>query len=272
MNSYVEILNKIKSEYENWKDPYGIDSLSKDGFKNIFLQILNDPDYDYSDKFLFVSKVYSFNRQKNLSDIITGCIPFLEKELGSSDIDEDWIIDFYDKASKISSNDFKIIWSKILAEEFNKPQSISKRLLHNIFIMSKKDAENFINLSRFCFYDVNSDEVYPIIFLREHPNAYKKSNITVDILKELEHLALIECDFESGFVLKRETRYIEKSLIYTNHRIEILADKIKLGNVRLTTDGKKLFDIIEKHNNNLILDYTVNIWKQQGHTVTVYQR
>lgn len=272
MNSYIEILKELKKEYKERKDPYDIESLSKEGFKNICLQILNDSNYTYVDKCLFISNIYTFKCQKNLMDIINGCILFLEKNIESSNIDEDWIIDFYDKASKISSDDFKTIWSRILAEEINKPTSISKRLLHNLFIMSKKDAESFINLSRFCFYDAKSDEVYPIIFCREHPNAYKKSKITVDILKELERLSLIECDFESGFAFKKETEYVEKHLIYTNHRIGIVSDKIKLGNVRLTSDGRKLFDIIEKHNNNLILDYTVDIWKQYGYNVAVYQR
>ena len=267
-----DIIKSGREIVESIKDPHDIEDLTKESMLNVFNQISNDTKYTPMQKLMFFSKYRDLKREKRLVDILEGAIPFLEKGAKYDAVDEDWIADFFDKASKISSDEFKTIWSRILAEEINNPNTISKRLLHNLFLMNKEDAENFINLSRFCFYDRYSDEVYPIIFFREHPSAYEKSRITFAILKALERFSLIECDFESGFVFKKDTEKVKKYFIYTNHRIEVRAEKIKYGNVQLTSDGRKLFDIIEKHNNNLILDYTVDIWKKYDYEVNVCQK
>ena len=132
--------------------------------------------------------------------------------------------------------------------------------------MGKDNAETFMNLSRFCFYDYKTNEAIPIVFLRANPGAYKNSNIVVDNLKELEQLSLIECNFEGEYIFKKR-----KILKYTNYTIDIQAPIIPAGNIRLTNDGRALFNMIEKRNNDQILEYTLMHWEYKKCTVKTQQ-
>lgn len=265
-NSIYEMGEKIKNEFT---DPNNLAKITNGSLEKVFDNISKDESYSYGEKLMFFAKVNDLRKNRSLFEIIEGALPFLNNQNDFSCLNSDWLVDFYDKASKIVSDDFKLIWSRILAEEVNNPNSISKRLLHNLYLMSKNDAESFINLSRFCFYDKYSDLVHPIIFYRDCQHIYESFKIDFNCLKQLEHFSLIECDFESGFVFNKGPNITKKVLMYTNHIIEISANIIKAGNVRLSEDGQKLFNIIEKHNDNQILDCTVDKWRDYNHKVIV---
>lgn len=94
-------------------------------------------------------------------------------------------MDFMDKASKIVTENFKLLWGKVLAEKINSPEKISKRLLHNLFLMSERDAENFLNLTRFCFHD-EDNVIMPLVFLKSRQINCADFGITTKVLKELE--------------------------------------------------------------------------------------
>lgn len=65
------------------------------------------------------------------------------------EMDDDWLHFFFDKAEKVSSESMQLLWSKMLAGEFNKPESISRKLLHIISIMDVHSAKSF---QTFCLY------------------------------------------------------------------------------------------------------------------------
>lgn len=66
-----------------------------------------------------------------------------------SEIDDDWLHFFFDKAEKVSNESMQIIWAKLLAGEFNKQGSISRKLIHIISIMDINSAKSF---QTFCLY------------------------------------------------------------------------------------------------------------------------
>lgn len=69
--------------------------------------------------------------------------------INNSTIDDDWLHFFFDKAQKVSNKGLQLIWSHLLAGEFNKPGSISRKLLHIISIM---DANSAISFQTFSYY------------------------------------------------------------------------------------------------------------------------
>ncbi len=66
-------------------------------------------------------------------------------------IDDDWLHFFFDKAGKVSNESMQVIWSKLLAGEFNKPGSISRKLMHIISIMDVHSAKSFQTFSLYIF-------------------------------------------------------------------------------------------------------------------------
>ena len=269
-NFKLESITDIaKAIYNKYDDPHNLKKIVNSNVETIIADVTNNDEYTFGEKLIFLAQVEDLRRKKNLDEIIKGALLSLNEESNISSINADWLLDFYDKASKIASEDFKPIWSRILAEEANAPNTISKRLLHNLFMMTSADAENFINLSRFCFFDAASDKVHPIIFYRDDPDIYNAFNVTIEELNNLENFSLIKCDFEYGFSFKSNTSNTIKLFRYTNHKIEVYAERIKCGNVQFTKDGEALFEIIQKRNHSQVLDITAAKWREYGYDVKI---
>ncbi len=84
----------------------------------------------------------------------------------NSAIDDDWLHFFFDKAEKTSSKSMQILWARMLAGEFNKPGSISRKLMHIISVMDASSAKSFQTLCCYIFkprklfnYAYNTDVV-----------------------------------------------------------------------------------------------------------------
>lgn len=261
-------LDKFLKLFHILDDQHDIKQLLTSELQVVVEQIEKDPQIPYQNKLLFLAQAYDARKTKNMVDIIKLALPHIKNDSNPQGVDDDWIADYFDKVAKIQSDDLKFIWSRILAEEINKPNSISKRLLHNLFLMSKKDAESFLNFSRFCFFDRYNNLVHPVIFIRNHQEIYSQYAITTENLKELENLFLIELNYDSGFAFKNKI-----FLMYSNHYIDLYSNnkknKIPAGNVRLTADGQALFKMIEKRNSSKIFDLTVQKWRNRDCSVHI---
>lgn len=264
------IIEKFSKACCYFDDPHEIKKLLNNELQVVISQISNDDKISYANKLNFLANALDARKAKNMVDVVKLALPYINQTANPQELDDDWVTDYFDKVSKIQTEDLKFIWCKILAEEINNPNSVSKRLLHNLFLMSRGSAEKFLNLSRFCFYDRNSSVVHPIIFIRGHQNFYSQYQITTETLKELENLFLIEMNYESGFVFKNKIY-----LMYTNHYIDLISNEtsnnIPSGNVRFTSDGQALFKMIEKQNSNTVFDYTIQKLLNRNCTVHVYK-
>lgn len=86
-------------------------------------------------------------KQFNMESILSQAIPLLKETATPEAMDEDWIMDFFNKARNISNEDMQRMWAKLLAEEANSPNSIRKKSLFVLSNMSKFDAQTFEKLS-----------------------------------------------------------------------------------------------------------------------------
>ena len=68
-------------------------------------------------------------KQKNIENIILKAIPYITSLAKSEDIDNDWLLKFFDKSKYISNEKMQEIWGKILAGEANKPGNFSRKTL-----------------------------------------------------------------------------------------------------------------------------------------------
>lgn len=184
-------------------------------------------------------------------------------------VDDDWLHFFFDKAEKVSNESMQIIWANLLAGEFNKQGTISRKLIHIISIMDVHSARSF---QTFCLYvfercklltAYNTEaELIPAGFYEnsfdfrlkveewlkgEGYTDYRElaGEITMNAgeLNSLENLGLVQKvpDSKCGVTLMYSLENDENIYIVPQDDSEI-----PLGQYALTPEGKQLRNILNK--------------------------
>lgn len=180
-------------------------------------------------RIVFDSEEIDKRRRINIGDILTRAYQFFlprkEKTVKAS-VDPDWMARFIDCAKDVSDNDMRLLWSKILSGELNKPNSISVMTLETLRNMSKCDAEIFHKLANYAVVDAENGEtfipnngIYP-------GNKYKSDidyGISYDELLWMEELRLINLNpgLQTTFTIDDNNKGLEISLSCGNLSIKI---------------------------------------------------
>ena len=89
--------------------------------------------------------------QQNMESITAITLPDLNENADPGSMDNDWLVNFFDKGRKISDDEMQRLWARILSGEANAPGSFSKRTVNCIAELNQSDAELFTSLCRFTF-------------------------------------------------------------------------------------------------------------------------
>ena len=191
-------------------------------------------------------------------------------------IDNDWLHFFFDKAGKVSNKSMQIIWSKMLAGEFNKPGSISRKLMHIISVMDVNSAKSFQTLCLYVFErygfmtSYNTDALFiPSGFymnsfdfmlnvekwLSEDGYSNCKElalELTMNTgeLNSLENLGLIQMVPEMNCGIKLIYSLGENKVAYFKPQE---GDEIPLGTYSLTHEGEQLYKILNINGDKAIV-------------------
>ncbi len=207
---------------------------------------------------------------KNQADIMRIAVEHLEPDFKPEEVNNDWITFFFDKVKDVTEDYMKEIWGKILAGEFNKPNTYTKQLLHTISIMDSKIAKRFQKIRSSCFY--SKPYLYVFIYRTngkeiKNINRYQDLSLYISDFKELDSLGIIQyryADFHS-LAIKN------KSFEYGDKRIKLNTDNrsIATGNVTLTSVGKQLCRIVPMEYDSDILKICIESWEQLGYNPIV---
>lgn len=182
-------------------------------------------------------------------------------------IDNDWLHFFFDKAEKVSNKSMQIIWSKMLAGEFNKPGSISRKLMHIISVMDVCSAKSFQTLCLYVFKryglmtNYNTDALFipsgfytnSFDFMRNvekwlSEDGYSNyKDLALDLtmntgeLNSLENLGLIQMLPEMNCGIKLIYALGDNQAVYFTPQED---DEIPLGTYSLTQEGEQLYEIL----------------------------
>lgn len=203
-------------------------------------------------------------KQQNMEDIIEQAIPLLNENPKTEEVEQDWLVNFFDKCRLVSDEDMKMVWSKILAGENNEPHSFSKRTVNLLASLDKSDAELFANL---CNFAVTVEEFFVLIYDTKEP-LYQSEAIYFHTLKNLQAIGLIYIEGAiGGYALNPHTEvftveYFEEKLIIDR---SLNSEDFSLGRVVFTTSGQELCRICERKPVEGFIDYLVDNWvnKQQ---------
>lgn len=202
-------------------------------------------------------------------------------------IDDDWLHFFFDKAEKVSNKSMQVIWAKMLAGEFNKPGSISRKLMHIISVMDVNSAKSFQTLCMYVFKryglmtSYNTDALFiPSGFytnsfefmlkvekwLLEAGYSNNKDlalSITMNTgeLNSLENLGLIQLVPEAKCGIPLVYSLSDSELVYIRPQDD---DEIPLGTYSLTQEGEQLYKILNQYGDKAILIIIDKYLKEKG--------
>lgn len=197
--------------------------------------------------------------------------------IDSSHVDDDfdWFIRFFDYASNISYDEMQILWAHVLAREVESPNTTSLTLLHTLSMMRREQALAFRNIARFALMDITGDFSHLLLFVSSNREAYEKENITPTILKDIERLGLIECNFTEEYVFRRKKVFRTGNKAVTVYGDSHNQHKIKAGNVKFTKDGQLLYSVLDSDSRRYrsdILDFTITRFKNRNCQVVINER
>ena len=181
-------------------------------------------------------------KQVNMEDITEKALPGLDDSANPEAMENDWIMNFFDKCRMVSDDDMQQIWAGILSGEANNPGSFSRRTVNLVADLDKRDAELFKNLCGFAWMIGN---VTPLVF-DAHADIYNRNGTTFASLGQLEALGLIHFNGIGGF---ERRNFRKKAEIFYYGRPVVLEfpndgdNYLSMGTTLLTQSGQELAPI-----------------------------
>ena len=212
---------------------------------NTYIKEIQEKDYDPLTKAALISNAKKIIKGYcNQRDIVNLAIQNLENTSQPERIEDDWLAKFMDKAKRISSEEFHLIWGKVLARECNVPGSVPISLLYTLDRMDREDAEAFTALCRISVRF--GEDCSPVIIASKLDDYKALIGVSFDNLVNLKALGLIEMGLEFGptpYALTTEKH--EQKVFYFDNEYEVHKEEIDIGNVVFTKIGKALCETIE---------------------------
>ena len=202
-------------------------------------------------------------KQVNMEGIIEKALPGLGDNANPEAMENDWIMNFFDKCRMVSDDDMQQIWARILAGEANNPGSFSRRTVNLVADLDKRDAELFRNL---CGFAWTTGEATPLVFDVEG-DIYNRSGITFDSLGQLESIGLIHFDNLAEFQIVNSHKQASVSYYGKEIVLEFPNDSdrnLDTGTTILTRAGQELAPMCGSTPVEGFFDYVYDRWAGEG--------
>jgi hypothetical protein len=207
-------------------------------------------------------------KQENIESIIGYSLSALTEASRPYDIEDDWLVNFFDKSKLISDHEMQKAWAKILAGEAGNPGSFSKKTVNLMSDLEKRDAILFIKLCSFIVY--LSGEKIPMIF-DSSAEIYNSVDLNFVNLTQLSNMGLINYLPIAGFVRKDYKTNTFANYGTTKFQIDFNEEnknrEIRTGEVLLTSVGKEIASIISPELVEGFDDYLFQELRKQKLTV-----
>lgn len=182
--------------------------------------------------------------QINMESIGGKAIPNLDPDAPAENVEDDWIVNFFDKCRIVSDDGMQDLWSRILAGEANSPGSFSRKTVNLMADLDKASAQLFVSLCRFRWRISNA--FYPLI-LDFKEQVYTNNGISLFSVGQLDSIGLVQIS-SLGFQLAN--RPIEIVATYYDRSVRLKFPKetgnaLSIGEVLLTPSGEELSRIVK---------------------------
>lgn len=210
-------------------------------------------------------------KQDNMEKITQKALPHLNESSKPDNIEDDWIVNFFDKCRLVSNEEMQSLWAKVLAGEANTPGSFSKRTVNMLGSLDKTDALLFTSLCGFCW---QIGDMVPLVF-DEREIIYNDQGINFDALTHLDSIGLINFGVASSFSrlkLPKRLNVFYQGIVSILEFQQEKENSLAIGKVLLTAAGQELAAICSAKMVEGFKNYTIQIWNNRGVTVSAPQQ
>ena len=212
------------------------------------------------------------------------------KDDARMDVDDDWLMYFFEYAKNISSEKVQKIWSRILAEQLNGDSNISRKLIHTLSLLDSDTALAFGKLCNITIYIktqlygahiggyipsyipivVDLPDLIEYVDLNTANKLYISYNeylVSGKEIQMLEDLGLIERNANGD--IEYDSYDNEVIIFYNKKKYSIeslnidssgLIKKINLGYIKYTSYGEELYKLLKPSYYYLYLDKILDIY------------
>jgi hypothetical protein len=202
-------------------------------------------------------------KQENMEAVAAKAIADIEPGAKPEELDNDWLVSFFEKCRLVSNQEMQNMWSRILAGQTNHPASFSKRTIELVSVLEKSDADLFTSVCGFGW--TFKEKFVPLIF-DEKDRIYNQYGVDFGSLTHLESLGLVHFGpiglyIDDVHPLSRAF-YFDKQFTISP-RQNSLRD-FPIGFVTLTRAGLELAPICGSKKIEEFPEYAVSKWKKLG--------
>ncbi len=200
----------------------------------------------------------TFKKIKNQKAIAEKAMSYVEEGTDFSEesgVSEEWLDRFMDSAGFVSSEEIQLIWAKILANEFEKPNSTPPNMVRVLSEITPDLARAFRCICSMSLWvmPLNEDGNIENNYLRivvpysDNEQTFRYMGLGFEVLNELEALGVMKFDFLVGYSIQGIKN--KRILMRVGDKLDVIEehrdDSIPSGNVLLTSVGEALRSIIE---------------------------
>ncbi len=210
-------------------------------------------------------------QQENIEAITAQAANKLTEKAKPEEMDDDWIVHFFEKCRIVSDKEMQGLWSNILSGEANAPGTYSKRTLNLVSSLDKKEAHLFTVLCSFAILDeING---IGLLILNINDEIYSKVNLSFPRLIQLETIGFIKFDNVARFMMLE----LPKVAIFNYYGIALKIDfrkdssnSLDIGTVVFTESGRQLAPICGSKMNPEFIGYAMKYYnKGRGDVVSM---
>lgn len=203
-------------------------------------------------------------RQANMEAITEKSLPLLTSSANADGIEDDWIVNFFEKSRLFSDDEMQSLWARILAGQANSPGSYSRRTVNFLADLDKSDCELFAKVCNFSFEVGGS--ILPLIFsVNVEPSSaiYHRHGINFAALSHLDSIGLLQFGHLTGYRQQKIGRHWAAS--YHGRQLVLTMPQetdndLEFGRVMLTRIGRELSRICAQTPIDGFFEYVCNRW------------
>ena len=202
-------------------------------------------------------------KQLNMEGITQKAIPHINDDSNPEEMENDWIVNFFEKSRTVSDEEMQELWARILAGEANNSSSFSRKTVNLVADLDKRDAEIFRNLCGFVWH---IGDLTPLVLDVQH-EIYNQNGINFGSIVQLEALGLIRDGGPIGF--QRINLPKTFPLYYYGKQLDLTMpnesdNKLSIGKALLTQAGREMAPICGAKPVAGFFEYVHDRWASEG--------
>ena len=205
-------------------------------------------------------------KQANMEAVAAKALPFLEADSDASEMQDDWVVSFFEKCRSVSDEEMQDLWAKLLASEANNPGTYSKRTVNLLNSLDKSDAIMFRD---FCSFAWTLRGPQPLILsLGENDKLIHK--LDFEKLTHLDAVGLISFHSEGNLQLANVKDRIVVSYFGRPFQIDMSGpgrNEMPLGHAIFTQAGQQLFRVVNPKPREAFVEICLRQLAQKGVSV-----